>query len=188
MAEWLDTETTAILQGVPPNKLAPPTTAGFTLVLLSKSGDHDRLQEGLAKAGCSDPLLSRRVLASPCPCVAATGLTVEEALFGQFELACCDSAAVFVRDEVVTENDHPYLSDLYVELASSEEFQPREIEVHSVPHDERGTRYLRQFLGTDERFLERVVLPLRRTVMEKKARLMWHWGKKIGADVRMVGS
>jgi hypothetical protein len=33
--KWLDTETKALLQGVPPEKLASPATATFTLVLLA---------------------------------------------------------------------------------------------------------------------------------------------------------
>ena len=179
MSEWLDTETKAILEGAGKAELAPPDTQSFTLVLLSKSSDQDRLRQALAKAGCSDPATLRRLLASPCPCAAAAGLTLEEAMFGQFELACCDRAAVFLRDDVVAENDLQYLSRLYDDLALSEEFRPAEIEIHFVPRDEHGARYVRQFLGVDERFLERVGLPLQRTVMEKKARMMWHWGKKI---------
>ena len=38
MTNWLDTETKALLQGVPPEKFAPPDTATFTLVLLTTGG------------------------------------------------------------------------------------------------------------------------------------------------------
>ncbi len=46
MSTWLDTETKALLQQVPPEKLAPPDTGKFTLVILHKkqaaSADHVR--------------------------------------------------------------------------------------------------------------------------------------------------
>jgi hypothetical protein len=187
MSEWLDTEAKAILQRTPPEKLAPADTAGYTLVLLSKTSDQERLRQALAKVPCCDPAASNAIFASPCPHVVATGLTAEDAMFGQFELACCDCAAVFVRDEVIAEDDRSYLSRLYAELSDSEEFRPVGIEIHAVPNDERGRRFMRQFVGTDLTFLQRVALALHETVMEKKARMMWHWGRKIGADVRMAG-
>lgn len=186
MSEWLDTETRAILQGVPPEKLAPPDTVGFTLVLLSKTNDQERLRQAFARAVCTGPAASDAVLTSSCPQVVAIRMTAEDAMIGQFEFACCDSAAVFIRDEVVADNDKSYLSGLYLELSSSEEFQPVVIEVYSVPNDDQGRRYVRQFLGVYESLLERARLPLHQTVMKKKARVMRHWGMKIGADVRMA--
>ena len=45
--DWLDTETKALLQRSPPEKLAPPDTATFSLVLLAFAGvDHGTLFEG----------------------------------------------------------------------------------------------------------------------------------------------
>ena len=186
MSDWLDTETKAILQGGPPDKLAPADTAGFTLVLLSKSSDRKRLGQALAKAGCRDPGVSIAILDGKRPQVVATGLTMDDALLGQFELACCDSAAVFLRDAIVAEDDREYLSKLYAGLLAGEEFAPVEIEIHAIPRDDRGGRFLGQFLGraADDRLFQ-VGLPLRQTVIHKKARLMLHWGGKIGADVRM---
>jgi hypothetical protein len=185
MSDWLDTETKAILQGVPPEKLAPPGIAGFTLVLLSKSSNHKRLRQGLAKTGCLDSDASTAILAGTCPQIVATGLTLENALLGQFELACCDSASVFLRDEVVAEDDRDYLAQTYADLLTSQEFQPVRIEIRSVPDDERGRRFLDQFVGTDEASLQPIGLPLCHTAMKKKARFVCHWGGKIGADVRM---
>jgi hypothetical protein len=182
MSDWLDTETKAILQGAPPAKLAPPDTVGFTLVLLSKSDDHRRLQDALAKAGSRDPAA---LLAGECPQIVAAGVTLEEALLGQFELACCDSAAVFLRDAVVAADDRSYLSRLYSELLTGEEFEPTGIEIRSVPNDSRGRRFLNQFVGTEETWIQLIGLPLRLRVMGKKARLMWHWGTKIGAEIRI---
>ncbi len=39
MSTWLDTETKALLQHVPPEKYAPPATGTFALVLLKKGED-----------------------------------------------------------------------------------------------------------------------------------------------------
>ena len=113
MSRWLDAETKAILQGVPPEKLAPPDTIGFMLVLLFKGNDDARLRRALAKAGCANPSLAETILASRCPVHVSNGLTVEDAMLGQFELACCDSAAVFIRDEVVAELFLNSLDDLF---------------------------------------------------------------------------
>jgi hypothetical protein len=49
MSSWLDTETKAILQGVPPTRQAPTDTIGFTLVLLSRTENSRRLREALAR-------------------------------------------------------------------------------------------------------------------------------------------
>ncbi len=184
MPDWLDTETKAILQGVPPDKLAPPDTVGFTLVLLRESDSRKRLEEGLAKAGCCDSRASVAVVRE-CPQVLAAGLTLEDALLGQFELACCDSIAVLLRDAVVAANDRAYLLEVYSDLLNAEEFQPMGIEIRSVPNDHRGRRFLDQFVGSEEIGGQAIRFPVRLKVMRKKARLMGHWGKKIGADVRL---
>ncbi len=187
MSEWLDTETKSLLQNVPPEKLAPPDTLGFTLVLLTRTGDSTRLQHAAKQAGWLASTFNT-ALGGECPLRLLTGVTLDDAMLAQFELACCDSAAVFIRDEVVAENDHAYLSELYQELASSDEFRNVGIEVRDVPQSDQGKRFVLQFLGGHERSLELARLPLHLQVMRKKARIMCYWGKKIGADVRMAGS
>jgi hypothetical protein len=52
--------------------------------------------------------------------------------------------------------------------------------VHSVPDDERGTRFLDQFFG------KALQLPATRFVAHKKARIMRHWASKLGAVVEMM--
>lgn len=184
MSEWLNTETKALLQNVPPEKLAPPDTVGFTLVLLSRTEDQKRLRRALTRAGCNQAAASQIVLTGLCPQVVAVGMTAEDAMLGQFELACCDSVAVFIRDDVVAKNDQLYLTELYAELSSSEEFELVAIDIHFVPDDDRGKRYLQQFLGVRELLPEWSGPPLRQKVLQKKARIMRHWADKIGADVR----
>jgi hypothetical protein len=185
MSDWLDTETKAILQGVPPGKLAPPDALGYTLVLLSRSPDRDRLQVGLAKARCLDADPLPAILVGDLPQILARAMTLEDALLGQFELACCDSVSVFLRDEVVTAGDRGYLAKLYSDLLTGEEFGPTAIEIRAVPNDDRGRRFLDQFIGTREEWVQVIGLPLRLRVMGKKARVMCHWARKIGADVRV---
>lgn len=187
MSEWWDTETKSLLQNVPPEKLAPPDALGFTLVLLDKTVDSTRLQYAGTQTGWLASAFNTARTGS-CPLPLLTGLTLDDALLAQFELACCDSAAVFIRDEVVAENDQAYLAQLYAELALSEEFQSVGIEIREVPQGERGQRFVLQFLGVDERLLERMQLPLQLQVMRKKARVMCYWGKKINADVKLTGT
>jgi hypothetical protein len=158
----------------------------FTLVLLAKTDDPARLEFAATHAGWLQPALNI-ARTSCCPVVLLTGLTPDDALLAQFELACCDSAAVFVRDEVVAEGDQAYLSRLYRELSTSEEFQDVRIEVHDVPEHARGQRFLLQFLGTGGTLSHCMRFPLHLKVMRKKARIMCYWGHEIGADVRMAG-
>ena len=143
MSEWWDTETKALLQNVPPEKLAPPDTVGFTVVLLTKT-EAMRLQQAATRTGWLVSAFHTAVT-SRCPCPLLTGLTLDDAMLAQFELACCDSAAVFVRDEVVAENDRVYLSELYAELSSSEEFEQVGIEIRDVPQASKESGFCCSF-------------------------------------------
>ena len=156
-------------------------------MLLSKTDDAARLRYAATKADWLEAAFNA-ALTNRCPLALATGVTLDVAMLAQFELACCDSAAVFIRDEVVAEHDHSFLSQLYRELSSSEEFQPVGIQVHSVPHNDQGRRYLQRFLGSDERSPHCAPTPLHLMVMKKKARIMCYWGRKIGAAVTMAES
>ena len=82
---WLDTQTKEILQKVGDQKLAPPKTAEFALVLVRKGQDHQRLINAIVQINkCSESeatiLASRRVPATINP-----DLTEEEALWGYEE-------------------------------------------------------------------------------------------------------
>ena len=179
MSIWLDTQTKAILQGCPPEKLAPPDIAEFSLVLI-ETGEHpDRLQMAVDRLS---PTLHGKVKLSPeaCPQVLATGLMVQDAMIGQFELICCDAISVFVRDEVALEGSRDYLRDLYSRLSSSAEFVKVEVSIKSVPETDRGKRFLHQFLGLES---ELAVFPIRKRFAWKKARIMAHWAEKTQAEV-----
>jgi len=185
MCKWLDTQTKELLQDVPPTKLAPAGTAGFSLAMLDDGKDPARTARAVARIAeqIGRPLLPWRK--PPFPIVIVSGLTIEEALFGQFELISCDAISVFLRDEVVAKGLDDYLRNLYVDLRHSHEFEAVTVRLRSVPDNEDGDRFLDQFLGIDRKDLTTgsTAIPLRTKVARKKARIMLHWAVKTGAVV-----
>ena len=87
---WLDTETKAILQREPEPPLAPPKSGEFALVLIRSGTDHQRLVRAIRRINdCGEGRAVELARAAP-PVTINAGLSQEEALFGQFELICCD--------------------------------------------------------------------------------------------------
>jgi hypothetical protein len=186
---WLDTETKALLQQSPPEKYAPPDTGIFTLVLLRKGNDLTRLAQALARVPGLSSEKAERIVSSCCPLPVARSLSLHDALLGQFELVCCDSISVFVRDEVVWSASSDYLPRLYSHLQRSPEFENVSISVTLIPQSDQGRRFVDQFLGGMSQLSS---CPHRGyfceiTAMRKKARIMVHWAKKVGADVTIAG-
>jgi len=171
--EWLDLETKTQLARNPPDKLAPATIGGYTLVLLERGKDRWRVADILA-ALCDD----KATLSKQCPLVVRTGLSYDKALEGQFELICCDSISVFIDDDVFLGASADYLLELFAKLRASPEFQLVSIQLESVPVGDRGMRFLKQFLGTPRQ------LPFKAAVTRKKARIMTHWASQIGAVLK----
>ena len=184
-AEWLDTETRAMLDCQPPQKLAPAVTARFTLVVLENGLEARRIARALARIRDGSETEVQTVFGLAPPATVAVGLTHQGALMGQFELICADCISVFLDDGVVACGAQGYLRNLYSRLRESPEFAPCRITLGSVPADESGAKYLDQFLGLS---LERLQDALRTslTVAAKKARIMQHWAAKIGADVSVL--
>ena len=179
---WLDTETKAILQREVEPKLAPPKAGEFGLVLLRKGDDQPRLVRAICRInGCGER--DAGVLArSAAPVTINAGLTEPEAIFGQFELICCDSVAVFVRSEVLTApNQKGYLEFLFERVLQSPEFQPTRIEVFEVPATEAGEKFADQFLGSN--YGGNKVHEFSLWAPFKKARVMKHWASRVGARV-----
>jgi hypothetical protein len=185
MRDWLDPQTKAILQGVPPTKLAPAGAAGFSLVMLDDGNDPPRTDRAVARIAeqIVRPLLLWRK--PPFPTVIVDGLPIEDALFGQFELISCDAISVFLRDEVVAKGFDDYLRNLYVDLRHSHEFEAVTVDIRSVPENEDGDRFLDQFLGIERKDFtaQSTEMPSQAEVARKKARIMSHWAGKIGAVV-----
>jgi hypothetical protein len=182
---WLDTETKAILRKAHEPKSAPPKAAEFALVLIRKGTDHQRLVRAICRineCGESEAIALSRLLA---PVTINPGLNEAEALFGQFELICCDAVAAFVRSEVLLEQDQKdYLQALFQRVLQSPEFKPTRIDVLDVPAIDSGEKFVDQFLGIPLPGQQRRVSRFLVWVPYKKARIMKHWAARIGAQVQ----
>ena len=189
MTEWLDTETKAMLQQVPPEKLAPSITGLFTLVLLRGGNDTNRLVRALARIPGISPGKATDLSEQRCPLPVVSGLSLADVMLGQFELVCCDSVSVFLRTEVVSSAEQWYLAQLYQQFQRSPEFACVKVTVVSVPQTALGEQFVDQFLGGTDVMPRVVVASLRsheETMMRKKARIMAHWAEKIGAVVAVA--
>lgn len=179
---WLDTQTKELLQRVPDDKLAPPKTAEFALVLLRKGQDQERLVDVICqinKCGKSD---ATALVRRETPVVINLDLTEEDALWGQFELICADAISVFLRSEVVAQNDRSYLWPLFQKILQSSEFKPATVSISAVPETVSGQKFIEQFLG---RVPVKRVFPMAMTMLFKKARIMEHWAARIGAGLKI---
>lgn len=178
---WLDTETKAILQKSDDPKLAPPKAGEFALVLLQKGTSDERLIHALREINDCTEIEARHLAGLPVPVTVNHGLTEGEALYGQFELICCDAVAAFLRSEVLSEPDRNYLDSLWKKVLASHEFKPVKVDVLDVPMTESGEKFVEQFLGISSPGLHTGTSVL---VSFKKARIMKHWAVRIGANVR----
>ncbi|MBN1591235.1 MAG: hypothetical protein JW888_17110 [Pirellulales bacterium] len=133
--------------------------------------------------GCPDSV-ARELLARRSPVVVNPDLSYHDALLGQFEFICCDAITVIIPTEVVTDDERSYLDELYAMLRRSDEFEEVTLRVDGVPRSEDGIRFLDQFLGIVEPEIGRFPMDLR--MLYKKARIMTHWGNRIGAQVRVT--
>jgi hypothetical protein len=179
MNAWLDTETKAILQRSPPEKLAPPDTATFALVLLTvQRASRDRLVAAVERVREVTRDEAAKVLTQPLPAVVKRGLSYEDAVLGQFEFIACDAISIFLADEVVTDAPEGYLGELYADVSHSAEFELVSVRIESMPADAKGREFLNRFVG-----VLTAQFPLELTGMRKKARIMEHWAAKIGGRV-----
>ena len=179
MESWLDTETRALLQKLPPKKLARPDTAAYSLVLLSIYHHNiEREIRAVQRILQTSQAAARRLLGQPFPVRITEGLTHNDALLGQFELISCDCVSVFIEDDVVNEASPNYLVTLYRQLLSSDEFQEVAVRIVSLPENNQGDKFVDQFIGG-----EHTNYPGDLRTLRKKARIMEHWAAKIGGDV-----
>jgi hypothetical protein len=179
---WLDTQTKELLQKVRDEKLAPPKTAEFALVLLRKGPDHQRLVDAVIEINkCSHT--DATVLANrSTPVTINPDLTEEAALWSQFKLICCDAVSIYLRSEVIEQNDRSYLVPLFKKVSESSEFRPTTVSVTQVPATESGNKFLEQFAGS---LAMGRVFPMTLTIPFKKARIMEHWATRVGAEMKM---
>jgi hypothetical protein len=180
---WLDTQTKEILQRVPGQKLAPAKVPEFALVMLKKGRDEERLVRAICRINECSESDAREFARKPTPVTINPDLSEEDALFGQFELVCCDAVSVFVRSEVLEQGDKRYLQSLFEQVLHSSEFAPAKVEVLDVPATESGQKFVDQFLGVLPQSQGFQSTKLSASVPFKKARIMKHWATRVGARV-----
>ena len=136
----------------------------------------------LSPSNASSVPIARRLFGflRPVPVSVRGQLSYANAL-GQFELIACDAVSVILMDEVVNTAPADYLAGLYADLCESPEFRSVSLRIESIPADKRGRDFLVRFTGAAS-----PELPLELRVMTKKARIMEHWGTKIGGKVTIV--
>jgi len=182
---WLDTETKAILQKENQQKWAPPRAAEFALVMIRKGTDDDRLVRAIRRINDCSESEAIELSRLPTPVTINPGLNEAEALFGQFELICCDAVAAFIRSEVLLEQaEQAYLHSLFQRVSQSPEFKPTRIDILEVPATDAGDRFVDQFLGVALVGEKTRATRLSVRVPYKKARIMKHWAARVGAKVR----
>jgi hypothetical protein len=182
---WLDTETKGILQKEHEPRLAPPKAAEFALVLIRKGTDNQRLVRAIRRINECSESEAIGLTRVPLPATINPGLTEAEALFGQFELICCDAVGAFVRSEVLLEQGQKdYLQALFRRVLESPEFKPTRIDVFDIPATDSGEKFVDQFLGIPLPGQKRPVSRFSVWVPHKKARIMKHWATRVGARVQ----
>lgn len=185
---WLDPQTLEMLHHDPPHRIAPPTLPDYSLVMLEAGGDRKRMVRAVRRIdGCSDSE-ARALLARRLPLVVNQDLSYHDAGFGQFELVCCDAISVIIPSEVVVYAEPSYLKDLYAKLRKSDEFQGVTVRLESLPWGDVSMRFLDQFLGLPEIEAKAQKLPVDLRMFHKKARIMAHWGGRIGAEIMVTVS
>jgi hypothetical protein len=180
---WFDTEIKAALQKLPPKKLSPATIVSFAVVVLSLGAVANQAwQTGSIQRVLGTSLQDAELqLNRKLPFVLKRELTLADAMLTQFELACADVISIFLSDYVVANGDPVYLTSLYRDMERADEFQIVTVRVASVPDSATGRSFIDQFIAPDLR-----AFPCEFIALRKKARIMAHWAKEIGATVRLI--
>ena len=179
---WLDTETKALLQRLPPEKLAPPDTATFALILLAVEGhDHNAVARAVQRVAKASGDGVERLLSGRLPICVKKGLSYPDVQIGQFELICCDAVSVIIADEVVANASADYLANLYATLRKSDEFASVTARIDSVPDSPKGQEFCNRFLGGRKPASSAAM-----KLMRKKAHIMQHWATRIGGRMTIV--
>ncbi len=182
---WLDTQTKGILQKEHETKLAPSKTAEFALVLIQRGVDRKRLVRAICRINECGESEADELSHHPLPVAINTDLSQGDALWGQFELICCNTIGVFVRSEVVEQSDGRYIQSLFQTVLHSPEFKPVRVRVVNVPLTEAEKTFMDQFLGIATPGLKDLAFPFGIEVPFKKARIMKHWAGRIGAQLQI---
>jgi len=171
------------MQKVIEPKLAPSKTSEFTLVLARKGADHGRLVRALCRINKCDEQPAVKLLRRQTPIRVNSDLSEADALWGQFELICCDAVSIFIRSEVLDQMDLAEFRSLLDKTSQSIEFQPAMVTIAEIPRTESGRKFVDQFLGSFEQATG-ADLPSTIVVPFKKARIMQHWAARVGAKLQ----
>jgi hypothetical protein len=182
----LDTQSRSLLGPSPPEEWTESATSGFTLVLLERGPCRDRISRAIDRILREPERSIEPILDGPCPIVVRSGLTLDEAVVGQFELISCDCVSIFLRDAVAARGSSEYLRTLFVQLRNSPEFQPVVVAVSFIPDTDAGRRFCDQFLDSSDAKIVRlgIEIALSLRAFRKKARNMTHWAMESG--IRMA--
>jgi hypothetical protein len=174
--QWLDTETRERLQADLP-KFTEVAEDAFSVILLRAGADSRRVESVVLE------LIRLTAPHSPAmPLVVCQGLSLEDAMTAQAAFACCDSVAVFVRDELAEQMTSEDFVELQSEIEFSGEFQPLRVRIEYLPRNEQVHRFYWIFLG----LAVGLELPVEIMAYRKKARLMQHWAHYLGGQVTLL--
>lgn len=172
--DWIDTETRALLWKEH-QKFTVIGTESYSLLLLEYGKDRRRIEDVVAMIREYNP-----IVLVDYPFVVAQEMTFEDALAGQFALACCDCISAFMRDQVVCHSDQEYLKRINDAVVNSDEYESVIVKILSVPNSEKSRRFCWQFLG----LATGLAIPQTVCVYRKKARLMEHWARQSEIELR----
>ena len=181
MTSWLRTETRSLLQEHPPERLSPPDTYSFTLVLVALPRHwHQRVLKAICRACSLSEGEAKKFDSQPLPINLKRGMCYADAAIGQFELLACDALAFIMPDRVIEAPPPGYLADLYKTLASGPDFEMVEVAISSLPAGPKALEFLDLFLGdvTADGSIPR-------RVTRRKAWLMKALAERIGGQVRI---
>ena len=174
--QWLDTETRERLQADLP-KFTEVAEAAVSVILLRAGADSRRIEKVVMELA--------RLTTPPqpsMPLVVCQGLTLDDAMIAQAAFACCDSVAVFVRDELTEQMSYEAFLELQSEVEQSAEYQPVRVRLESMPRNEQTRRFFWIFLG----LAVGLDLPTEVVAYRKKARLMQHWASHLGGQATLL--
>ena len=180
---WLVPSTKSARDNSPPQKATPATIVSFAVVILSLGAVANHVWQvgAIQKAlGVSRADAALQLNRTP-PFVIARELALSNAMTAQFELSCADIVSIFLSDQIVTNGEPGYLAALYRDMMYADEFRVVTVRVCLIPDGNAGRAFSDQFIEPTER-----KLPSEFTAMHKKARIMLHWAKRIGAVVQVV--
>jgi len=153
----------------------------FALVLLRKGPDRQRLVRAIMQINECSEATAVALASRSTPVTVNSSLTEAAAALGQFELICSDAVSIYLRSEILEENDEPYLEGLFKTVSESPEFWPVRVRVIQVPETESGEKFLKQFVGGST---QARAFPMTFTVPFKKARIMEQWAERVGAEIK----